>query len=409
MAVNIHVSCLMRTIFCLQAFLWMYGEVSGMDRMISIEYNPNCTVAACRNTTGIKNLVYVKAVGNDVIHYLWSSIGAPTMILATTPNDTKLHVDWEQLLNPQKDGNAIQFIPNNVNYSMAFIITRLIEYDDLNDKADLQKGTNVKSIGFEDLQWQNMNLTINETTHSAILNTTLYQPNLRGNGTVSIQFTAYDHLGRAEMLPHLQYTSNTTQIDFTIDHVQPSYNCSRFAVELLFVSGKKNSKHNITKHVAKSIDDEYTPGMFKSDELHLPAQSTSKYSSYAQWKPVCYSDSARDFTNALEANSYDTNSSNLYIPKSIIQSFYKLNDVDMTAFNISFGTRKDGFYGATKYISWTTNIGYGTPPEDQLSMLVIIVISAGLGLPVLVIIAGGAIVCIKKRKSKYKELTLVVN
>ena len=44
------------------------------------------------------------------------------------------------------------------------------------------------------------------------------------------------------------------------------------------------------------------------------------------------------------------------------------------------------------------------PPNDKISTLVIIVISAGLGLPVLIIIVGGIYVCAKKKKEPAKSL-----
>ncbi|XP_070542844.1 glycosylated lysosomal membrane protein A-like [Ptychodera flava] len=398
---------------CVHLIISTFSLASTSERKLSIEYNPNCTIAVCKNSTDNKNLVYVKAVGNDVIHYLWSSIGAPTLVLATTPNNTKLHVNWEKLMSSGESNTAIEFVPNDVIYSMAMVFTRMFEYDDVNDTSVISKcpRCNMKSLLLEDLKWQDMNITINETTHSAVLNTTLYQPSIKGNGTISIQFTAYGEKDRSKILPHLQYTANTTQVDFTIDSLEPAFNSSRFALEVLAVSGQKNPKEDIIKQMTKSIDDEYTPGMFEVDELHLPPQPPkSKYGSYSQWKPVCYFGQARDLSNALEANSDDLQTENLYIPReSIMVKFYDMKEVDMAAFNLSFGTSKDGFYNAHHYVTWTTNVGYGTPPEDELSLLVIIVLIAGLGIPVLLIVAGGTYVCIKKRRQKYKELTLLVN
>lgn len=48
----------------------------------------------------------------------------------------------------------------------------------------------------------------------------------------------------------------------------------------------------------------------------------------------------------------------------------------------------------------SASIGYGAPPADSVSTLVIIIISAGLGIPVIIIIFGGVFVCIKRRKNK---------
>lgn len=46
------------------------------------------------------------------------------------------------------------------------------------------------------------------------------------------------------------------------------------------------------------------------------------------------------------------------------------------------------------------SIGYGVPPSDTVSTLVIIIISAGLGIPVIIIIFGGIFICIKKKNAK---------
>ena len=59
------------------------------------------------------------------------------------------------------------------------------------------------------------------------------------------------------------------------------------------------------------------------------------------------------------------------------------------------------------FFSRTVNLGFGTPPKDKVSMLVIGVISAGLGIPVVLIIFGGVCVFIKRRtaaKKGYEKL-----
>lgn len=51
----------------------------------------------------------------------------------------------------------------------------------------------------------------------------------------------------------------------------------------------------------------------------------------------------------------------------------------------------------------TASIGYGTPPIDKVSTLVVVVISVGLGIPVIIILCGGLFVFFKKRSEKKKE------
>lgn len=47
-------------------------------------------------------------------------------------------------------------------------------------------------------------------------------------------------------------------------------------------------------------------------------------------------------------------------------------------------------------LSRTFLIGYGTPPEEQFSYLVIMIISIGLGLPLIILLAIGLYFCIYK-------------
>lgn len=56
----------------------------------------------------------------------------------------------------------------------------------------------------------------------------------------------------------------------------------------------------------------------------------------------------------------------------------------------------------------TASIGYGQPPVESVSLLVIIVIAAGLGIPVIIILLGGIYVCIKRRRDlAYSKLESV--
>ena len=57
-----------------------------------------------------------------------------------------------------------------------------------------------------------------------------------------------------------------------------------------------------------------------------------------------------------------------------------------------------------KYIYRSGSIGYGKPPADAISTVVIIIISVGLGLPVVLILAGGIYVCAKKKDPTAKPL-----
>lgn len=64
------------------------------------------------------------------------------------------------------------------------------------------------------------------------------------------------------MLPHLAFTENSTQVDFVFDHLEMVYvPNARLAVEIATLVSEPNSQ--FTLNVSQSLDDEYTPGVFK--------------------------------------------------------------------------------------------------------------------------------------------------
>lgn len=72
--------------------------------------------------------------------------------------------------------------------------------------------------------------------------------------------------GRDEDLPHLIYNTNMTQLNFVLDKYTPAFANSRFALEVAVISN--SSVHDdlpdeMSIEETKSIDDEYSPGVFK--------------------------------------------------------------------------------------------------------------------------------------------------
>lgn len=56
-------------------------------------------------------------------------------------------------------------------------------------------------------------------------------------------------------------------------------------------------------------------------------------------------------------------------------------------------------YTPPPHPSRTLLIGSGSPPAEFLSPLVIVMMAVGLGVPLLLLLVGGACVCIRKRAS----------
>lgn len=85
---------------------------------------------------------------------------------------------------------------------------------------------------------------------------------------LSLQFSAFAAKGRDSVWPSLLHNANSSQLRVWLDNVLPRSNQSRFALELQSVSsGEQKGQVD----VLKSIDDEYTPSIFKvRPDFRLP-------------------------------------------------------------------------------------------------------------------------------------------
>ncbi|XP_072167172.1 glycosylated lysosomal membrane protein B-like [Diadema setosum] len=371
------------------------------QRNITVTYNDGCDIPECEGVNGtFYNLVHYRAKGSlDAIHFVWASVGAPGLLMVRTSLEARLKVDWKKMVNASAD--AIKFDPANEVYaSSAVVLSRIIEYDDPNDTAEITNITN--PVNTDNLTWSNV--TIFRNNNTAVFTTELGDAIAATNGSLSIEVQTAGIEGRMEELPHLQHTCNTTEFSLILDNLQQTFNHSRFAIELLVVRDQEMEKDSeIKMKINPSIDDEHTPAVFETYEVLLNRTSTSKQGSYLQWKPVVYTKRDRETGNSKLTKVYELNenASELCIPNYSVAHAYYGGDfvkvLDVRGFNISFGVSKDKFYNNTKYYVWSSTMGYGSPPTEGLSILVISIISAGLGIPVILMIVGGVYVACQRR------------
>jgi len=176
------------------------------------------------------------------------------------------------------------------------------------------------------------------------------------------------------------------------------------------VKGGKNDTMRF--YDVATLDDEHTPGVFNTINLRTPVLGEYDQS-FLQWKPISYTKTVRDITDSIDVTSYglQPNSANFndcVLTSSLLCAYYGtlLDELVVQSANISFGTFKDGFYNATPHISWTFMAGYGEPPEDYVSALVVLVVSIGFGIPALIILVS-SIYIIYKRLSKPRDAVLL--
>ncbi|XP_014670233.1 PREDICTED: glycosylated lysosomal membrane protein A-like [Priapulus caudatus] len=370
-----------------------------MSNELHMEVNPNCTEDLCRlanNDSSYNNLVHVRADGqDDSIHYLWSSIGAPTFLVVRTELSSQLQIDWTALLS-NESANSITFSSPPL-FAFAVTFTYLWEYNDPKDTGNIHTArSNISYYRLESLSWNDFNF--NADYNKSMGSFSLLNHLGANNGSLQFLLEAYGTDSRSEALPHLLYTSDSMQCQLKLDSFPTKYRASRFALEMLMVKVKEPNEY-MTLEEHQSIDDEYTPGIFKAIHYSSGGQNNSGYMS---WKPVCYAGPHHTLEEDRLVQTYNLQQGVVRIPINSIAHAYFGSDLmlEATTLNISFGMQGDGFFHSTKYLDWNAVIGYGLPPRDQLSMLVIAVITTGVGLPSALFLLGGIYVGCKRVTKK---------
>lgn len=396
--------------------LFLLSSVKAEDwsRQISSEFNPGCPVDICNGNISV---VYSKANGpSDTLHYLWDLSKKPSLLLALTPLSTNLSIDWERYGN----SCALSF-SEKPSYIFGVIINTIWEFNDVNDTGILdfnnKSSKYVKELHTGNFAWHK---TVYNNRDSRSVSLTVkadkYKDGLlEKNGSVEITVTGFGYSDHSSVLPHLLHTPNSTQVDFVIDGLstEPSFSNSRFAVELVLV-GSDQPASSVQILERQCLDDEHAPGVFRLVDLESPRSAEMAQGGYLEWRPVAYISRVRELSNSTETYIY--NAHNVSHPEellkgSLIQSAFCVNDsvsvaplVQATA--VSFGLKEDGFYRKTKYTAWTFTLGYGKPPNEEFSLLVILVISIGLGLPALLILISGLVMLIRRVSQKKDDLFL---
>ncbi|XP_059836216.1 glycosylated lysosomal membrane protein [Hypanus sabinus] len=392
----------------LQLAFWLLALGSGslsLDesyrRQVTFEYNPGWD----SSMPAAPNVLHIRALGpSDTIHYLWSSLGAPTVlqVYSSSPNST-LHVDWSRLQLPDPAG-AIRIEPAEaVVYSTAVIFSRLLEYDDENDTADMSQVPADRiypPYQLQDFTWADANATLNQTTLTAQLQGCNATGTPFVNGTITFRITAFEGAGRDADLPRLFHTANTSKLEFVIEGLQPRGNRSRFGLELMVLEEAGTQR---SMRVSKTIDDEYTPSIFKVTELVGAPENGSSQRGFLQWKPVAYGAAPPLRSNSMQSRDYGLRTGhNCSLPTASLAFAFgrtvPTRHTHLNAFNVSFGSASQWLYPTHHHISWSVLVGHGAPPEDTFSVLVVAIMAVGLGLPAVLLLVGGVYVCIHRSR-----------
>ncbi|XP_014166242.2 glycosylated lysosomal membrane protein [Geospiza fortis] len=253
---------------------------------VSMEYNPGW------NSSSV-NLLHVRAVGpGDSLHYVWSSIGAPSVLLvATRSPSSALRVNWTQLLSPSPAGAVWIDPPDSVVYSSAVVFTKLFEFSEAKPLGALFYPT----YDLSEFSWDSLNHTLNHTALTA---------ELRG-----------------------------------VPATDPG-------------------------------------GAFANGSLAF-----------------------RVWAGGLQA-------ANGSLPgASLLRAFFGdslATSCTLSVLNVSFGGEEGHVYQERRYLSWSVLLGFGEPPRDTFSPLVISITAVALGTPLAMLLLGSCLVLLAQRR-RYSE------
>ncbi|XP_029919563.1 glycosylated lysosomal membrane protein [Myripristis murdjan] len=368
----------------------LLGGADTHRRKLSAELNPGWNSSDPPPPPGVA-LLHVRALGdNDTLHFLFCSQGAPTLLLVhTNTTNSTVKVDWPGFLARNTTGSLQVEPQSSVLYSSALLFSRLWEYDDVNDTADpqaLPPSSFLPPLELQNFSWTGLDAAAPTAQLCA-------SPGL-ANSSLCLQFSVFESEGRDPMWPRLLHNDNSSQLRVWLDKLTPRANHSRFSLELQAVGGAYPLDR---VEVLRSIDDEYTPSIFKVSQWVASPANSSEVLGFVQWKPVAY----RQADAVLEVATPCRHSTpgpvgGAAAASGLVRAFYG-PEPPARGLNISFGMAGAPLYNTTRFLSWTLLVGVGSPPVDSFSLLVLVIMAVGLGTPMILLLVGGVCVLTRKR------------
>lgn len=362
------------------------------ERTLSAELDPFCEPSAkC-------GLCYVQAEGpSDTVHHFWATFGSPAVLsVHTQPGVRLLNVSWHRLRKRDFSVAAFRFSEEPI-VSSAVVLSKLWEYKDVGNMAKvdphLANGTHSVSLG--DLVWGDVSGCEGNGSNVVVATFTANSSTLKDdavyfskNGTVEVTVRVQSTPGRQDQLPHLLYTSNSTQLEVSLLGLATKLgDDSQFGLELTALD-ESPVNWTLTVDQRSSFDDEYTPGVFTNVAVVPRSNASLTLPTYLHWKPVSYRDGRRTVTLSVDAKNQNLTSGADWWRFNAATAWmaHRAPNVSSTALNLTLGSEGDEHYKKYRYATWSLSAGFGSLPVEQVSTTVIAVTSVGLGIPAIVAI-----------------------
>ncbi|XP_061752614.1 glycosylated lysosomal membrane protein-like isoform X1 [Nerophis ophidion] len=347
------------------------------SRKVSVQLNPGALAPPPGG-----DVVHVRAQGdNDTLHFLFCSQGAPTLLMVhTNISSSTLLVDWPVFLSNESSGSVKVEPGSNILDSRALVFTRVLEYNDVNNTAQVTSDL-YPPYDLHNISWSPVKLDGTSVLLCARL----------GAGLLCLKLSAFESEGRAKTWPRLLHSANSSQLEVWLDGLHPRAERSRFFLELQTVGGAYPLD---SVAVRRSIDDEFTPSIFQVSQWTSATEDSSRGRGFVLWKPVAYRRSPptlEDATPCRHSRPRPTDGQEVAAASRLVRAFFSQEVA--YGLNVTFGLAGGAFYNSSRFLTWTLLVGVGLPPADTFSPLLLAIMAAGLGVPLLILLMGGVYVC----------------
>ncbi|XP_032569128.1 glycosylated lysosomal membrane protein isoform X2 [Chiroxiphia lanceolata] len=373
------------------------------DWKVSLEFNPGWN-GSLWNGSWV-NVVHVRAQGPlATLHWVWSSLGAPSVLLVASGSPrSRLSIDWARLLSPEPAGALRVHPPGSVSSAGAVAFTKLFE-----EKAPGEGF--FQPYDLAEFSWENSNVTLDPSALTF---------RLRGipgsdpagafaNGSLEFQVRALPSPGRSSLPPGLPLVPGGCELRFQLSGVSPLGNGSRsrFLLEVAALDGAGARRE---LRLRRELDDEFAPGVFETQSLVAQSQSGSPLS-FLLWRSIAYGSPSARRQDGIRCRAGELRGGPVPVPP-IARAYFGEGGpgtpLGSSALNVSFGGDGDGdvfrdVYRERRFLRWSVLVGFGEPPRDTFSPLIISVVAVALGTPLALLLGGTGLVLLVPR-SRYSE------
>lgn len=249
-----------------------------------------------------------------------------------------------------------------------------------------------EQIDLQSLSWAGAKILENSTENLHIEYTLKEKSS---GGTIDVRLMIPSSLKKYVDYPSLVITSRSVHCQLKVNGLTdllPQNSTTRLGMQLTLVS----TGQTVEKLPDRYIDDEYSPGIFKSLK-YLFGKNVADHS-YLAFKPNAYTSTDRAIAKTIDSEQSKMQELKDKASLSLNNAFngFYGNDLDrkLWQMNISFGGSGQNYFTKTNFTEFSFVVGLDNLPEPSMSLFILLIIIIGSGLSLLVLFIFPISICL---------------